>query len=282
MAATSGLPAPHLHARPFGARRIPVLTDDALFDRTGVRIAFTGRAGGVSVGPYADLNLAGHVGDDPAAVADNRRRLLAAMGASEVPMIMANQVHGTTVVELSSDDPEALDAVCEQARAGADAIAVGVPNVAALLCYADCVSLIVVSPSGRFVVVHAGWRGALAGIAGKAASQLAHRDAEDLCVGTPGNCNAYIGPHIHAECFETGTDVCDLFVERYGERVAPDERHVDLARAVADDLEGVGVSSARIAHADICTACAPERYFSYRASGGTCGRHGAFAVLQKG
>lgn len=282
MAATLKLPEPHLHARPFGARCIPALTDDALFDRVGVRIAFTGRAGGVSTGPYAGLNLGGHVGDDPAAVTENRARLLAAMGVPEVPMIMANQIHGSSIVELSSADPDAFDGACKRAREGADAIAVGVPHVAALLCYADCAPLIIVSPSGRFVVVHAGWRGAVAGIAGKAARLLARCDDREFGGVKPDVYNAYIGPHIHAECFETGADVRALFVDRYGERIVPDECHVDMARAITDDLERAGLSPSRVVGADSCTVCASERYFSYRASGGTCGRHGAFAVLQKG
>ena len=94
--------------------------------------------------------------------------------------------------------------------------------------------------------------------------------------------NAYLGPHIHAECFETGADVRARFVDRYGADVAPDGRHVDLARALACDLGGAGLAAERIADAGACTACRPDDYFSYRASGGTCGRHGAIAVLQKG
>ena len=66
MVATGQLPIPQITARRFGARCLPALTDDALYERTGVRVAFTGRAGGVSEGPYSSLNLGNHVGDDPA------------------------------------------------------------------------------------------------------------------------------------------------------------------------------------------------------------------------
>ncbi len=56
MVATGQLPIPQITARRFGARCLPALTDDALYERTGVRVAFTGRAGGVSEGPYSSLN----------------------------------------------------------------------------------------------------------------------------------------------------------------------------------------------------------------------------------
>ena len=285
MATPAELPEPQLDARPFGARRLSVLTDEALFAYAGVRIAFTGRASGVSEGAFASLNLGGHVGDDPAAVAENRRLLLEAFGVPSAALVMANQVHGDEVVEVASADGAAIEAARARALSGADALLVEVPQVAALLCFADCVPVVVVSPTGRFAVAHAGWRGAVAGIAGKVARQLAARDATDLGIGVDAAaaaCNAYIGPHIHAECFETGADVRAQFVERFGAAVAPDERHVDLARAVTCDLMRAGLQAGRIANAGVCTVCSADEYYSYRASGGTCGRHGAVAVRQKG
>ncbi|MEA5021077.1 MAG: polyphenol oxidase family protein [Gordonibacter sp.] len=276
------LPLPHLDARLFGARRLSVLTDEALFARTGIRIAFTGRAGGVSESPFSALNLGGHVGDDAEAVATNRSLLLEAMGAPDVPLIMANQVHGNHVVEVVASDVTSIETARVQALAGADALLVDVPQVGALLCFADCVPVIVVSPTGRFVVAHAGWRGAVAGIASRAVRRLVARDTYSGSVEAAASYNAYLGPHIHAECFETGSDVRARFVERFGKAVAPDDKHVDLTHAVALDLESAGLQAQRVVDAGVCTACQPDEYFSYRASGGTCGRHGAFAVLQKG
>lgn len=276
------LPLPHLDARLFGARRLSALTDEALFVRTGIRIAFTGRTGGVSEPPFSALNLGGHVGDDVEAVATNRSLLLEAMSVSEVPLIMANQVHGNHVVEVVACDSVSIEAARAQALAGADALLVDAPRVGALLCFADCVPIIVASPTGRFVVAHAGWRGAMAGIVSKAVRRLVARDSYSCGVGAAASYNAYIGPHIHTECFETGSDVRSRFVERFGKAVAPDDKHVDLARAVTLDLESAGLSAQRVVDAGVCTACRPNEYFSYRASGGTCGRHGAFAVLQKG
>lgn len=285
MTVAETLPIPHLDARPFGARSLWALTDEALFEHTGVRIAFTGRAGGVSEGVYAALNLGGYVGDEPAAVAHNRELLLEALGVPEAPLVIPKQVHGDTIVEVASTEMGAIEAARTLACEGADALLVEAPQVAALLCFADCVPVILVSPTGRFAVVHAGWRGVVAGIAGKAARLLAERDAAELGISVSAAAralNAYLGPHIHAECFETGLDVRVQFVERYGADVAPDEQHVDMSCALMCDLTQVGLASDRIVDAGVCTACQHDNYFSYRASGGICGRHGAFAVRQKG
>ncbi|WP_080803560.1 polyphenol oxidase family protein [Arabiibacter massiliensis] len=275
MAATDRLPIPHLSARRFGARLLPALTDDALFEAAGVRVAFTGRAGGESEGPYASLNLGGHVGDDPAAVARNRELLLEALGAAGMPLVVPNQVHGDALAFVDDAAPHAVADAQARAAEGADAVAVSTADVAALLCFADCVPVVIASPTGRFAVAHAGWRGVMNGIAPKAVRALAAADAPELGPDAAACYNVYVGPHIHAECFETGPDVRARFVEGFGAACAPDERHVDLLAALSAGLAAVGVDPARIADAGICTMCAPDDYFSYRASGGVCGRHGA-------
>lgn len=277
MAVPDPLPAPHLSARRFGARRLPALTDDALFERTGVRIAFTGREGGASTGEYASLNLGSHVGDDPAAVEANRAFLLEALSAGDARLVVPNQVHGDRIVLVEDAAPAALEAARRQAADGADGIAVAAEGVAALLCFADCVPVIVVSPSRRFAVVHAGWRGAVEDIAGKAVRLLAEADRSDGGRGDAAAFNVYVGPHIHAECFETGADVRARFAARFGTSCAPDESHVDLLEALKAGLAEAGAARERIVDAGACTKCAPDRYFSYRASGGVCGRHGAIA-----
>ncbi|WP_241158154.1 polyphenol oxidase family protein [Adlercreutzia sp. ZJ138] len=274
------LPQPHLNARHFGARSLCVLTDDALFDTCGVRIAFSSRDGGVSESPYRSLNLGSHVGDNPQAVQENRAVLLEALGAADVRLIVPNQVHGTTVVVVDNPSAAAFDRATDEAQEGADAIVVAVPRTAALLCFADCVPVIVVSPSGAFVVAHAGWRGALAGVAACAVQQLVHACERQGGCTDPSRYNAYIGPHIGAECFETGDDVRARFRERYGEACLVGERNVDLDRTLAINLGEAGVSPDRIAHARVCTVCRSDEYYSYRAEGGVCGRHGAIAFKE--
>ena len=276
MAEQVTLPEPSLVARRIGARRVPALIDEGLARATGVRIAFTGRAGGVSAPPYDSLNLGSHVGDDPRAVERNRALLLEAAGAAHAQVVVPNQVHGTHGVAIESSDAAAVSRARLEAERGADFLAVAVPDVAALLCFADCTPVVIVSPTGRFAVAHAGWRGALAGIAGKAARALADLDAAEGA--GPSGYNAYIGPHIHAECFECGADVVERFRKEFGAAAVPDARHVSLKGAVSADLARAGLAPERIADAGVCTKCHPEKYFSYRASGGACGRMGALAV----
>ncbi len=276
MAATEGLPEPDVNARLLGARRIPAFTDEALFEAVGVRIVFSGREGGVSDPPYDSLNLGSHVGDDLAKVRENRQILLNSIDAADVPLVVPNQVHGDVLVDLGAADPASVASARTRAEAGADGLIVAVSRVAALLCFADCVPVVIVSPTGRFAVAHAGWRGAVGGIAGKAARRLALLDGEGAAATA--SYNAYLGPHIHGECFETGEEVRARFIERFGCDVAPDGRHVDLAAAVEHDLVEAGLRRERIAEANVCTSCESEDFFSYRASGGRCGRQGALAV----
>ena len=260
-----------------------MLTDAGLFDATGVRIAFTGRRGGVSGGCWSSLNCAAHVEDDEDAVARNRRIVLEAMGASRAQLVVPNQVHGTDAVVLGpgvSGVPEdgrklarAVELLQSRADEGADAVVVGLANVAALLNFADCLPLIVVAPNGFFAVAHAGWRGAVGRIASKAVLQLSR-----LSGCEPGGFNAYIGPHIGGECFEVGPEVARAFSDEFGSDVLVGADHVSLAAAVSVDLESAGIDPARIEDAMVCTKCRRDEYFSYRAEGGRCGRNAAAAV----
>ena len=252
------------------------LTDIELARTTGVHIAFVTRLGGVSTGTYSSLNLGAHVHDEVAHVQENRYKLLSAFAAQDAHLIVPKQIHGTNLVIV--DEKMCANTACEQARAGADGLVVGAKNTAALLCFADCTPVIIVSPSKRFAVVHAGWRGAVAHIASKAVHELSCLDEQTY---TPDSYNAYIGPCIHVECFECGKEVSECFAQEFGASVVLDGHHVDLSRAVALDLIRAGMSETRIYDAGICTACNEHEWFSYRASGGACGRHGAFAFLKE-
>ena len=277
------LPDPELTKGRFAS--ISAYSDEALYAATGVRIAFTTREGGVSEGPYASLNLGSHVKDDIASVRENRHRVLQAFSNEGTSLFVPNQVHGDTVLELG--DPENIDAslssaeaqaLALQAQDGADGLVVHARDAAALLCYADCVPVVIVSPTGRFAVVHAGWRGVDNLIAVKAVRAIARADKAVLGAEAASAYNVYIGPHIGPECFETGPDVHARFVSQFGEACAFDGTHIDLAEGLRIQLEQAGVNRSRIYDLAKCTVCENNEFFSYRGQGGTCGRHGAFAV----
>ena len=286
MVQISQLPLPTIDARPMGAHRLFMFTDDTLFEACSTRIAFTTREGGVSKPPYDSLDIASHVGDDPQAVAQNRSFVLDALGAEGAQLITTNQVHGTDVLTVSQGDGASLGRVRARAAEGADAMVVEASKVAALLCFADCMPVVMVAPSGRFALAHAGWRGAVAGIVGKTLRELArieaahalHDETDAAIRAVAGATNVYIGPHIRSECFETGEDVAARFREVFGDEVLADERHVSLCAAARVDLMRAGCDAERIADTQLCTMCDNDRFFSYRSSGGTCGRHGALGI----
>ena len=241
----------------------------------GVTFAFTERTGGASEAPYASLNLGTACGDDPARVAENRRRALAAMGAEDVAarLVGPHQVHGDAVVRVSSGSPEDVARAQAAAAAGADAVVCTVPGVPVLLCFADCVP-VVLACAGGFAVAHSGWRGTIARIAGKAAREL----ADAAGVGTQG-VTAYVGPHIGYQDYEVSPELAERFCAEFGPEAAPDGRHLDLGLCVRLALAEAGLEPGHIVEAGVSTAGTTARFFSYRAEKGRCGRHAAVAVM---
>ena len=149
-------------------------------------------------GRLSSLNLGSACGDDPSCVAENRRRALCALGAERCMDALVNphQAHGDRVVTVRSSDADAVHAAQADAASGADAIVCTATNVPVLLCFADCVPVILVAPGG-FAVAHSGWRGTIARISAKAAHALAEE------TGSPvSQVRAYVGPHIGREDYE--------------------------------------------------------------------------------
>lgn len=242
-----------------------------------VRFAFTERGGGVSEAPYASLNLGLSCGDDPGCVLENRQRALGALGAPDLldRLLSPRQVHGDHVVVLREGGDAALAAARAEAEAGADAVVCTVPDVPVLLCFADCVPVVLVAPRG-FAVVHSGWRGTIARICAKAARTLAEEAGCPAC-----ELSAYVGPHVSGADYEVSEELLDRFAGEFGDCVRHSPHHLDLSRAVAVALGEAGVAPERTAWCEASTASSTDRFYSYRAEGGTCGRHGALALLRR-
>jgi YfiH family protein len=168
------------------------------------------------------------------------------------PWRTAKQVHGSTVALV-----DAATAVVGDA----DAIITGDPTVAVAVRTADCAPIVLASVEGVVAVVHAGWRGLLAGVIEEAVSTMAARGALQM--------EAAIGPCIHAECYAfSGADL-DVVAARYGDdvrgRTTAGAPALDLVAGVRAALSHAGVE---IAHdVDSCTACDASRWFSHRARG---------------
>lgn len=243
----------------------------------GVTFAFTERTGGVSQGAYTSLNLGSRCGDDAQAVAQNRLRALEALGAQSFAhnLIEPVQVHGDTVVVVSDSNPTSLEEARAQARAGADAIVCTVPEVPVLLCFADCVPVVLVT-KGAFAVVHSGWRGTLARISAKTVKVLCR-----ITGASPDEIIAYVGPHIHGSDYEVSPELLALFVEEFGTIVDAGEQtpHLDLSGAISTALEQAGLPAHQIVDTCCSTATNTDRFYSYRAEHGQCGRHAALAFM---
>lgn len=249
-----------------------------LLEAAEVPHAFSTRLGGVSVGPLASLNLgnpAGAVEDPPQNIAENYRRLLSAIGQERRKLCRVQQVHGTHCLLA---DPEASEPWDELQQA--DAILTSHSDRLLAVRTADCVPILLSSGDGQAVaVVHAGWRGVIAGIVPKSVRRLA-----ELCPpGSAENFLAAIGPCIGPDAFEVGPEVLSAFRQAFGDAApiipgrAGEEGKgwVDLAAAVRTQLIESGLLTDRIDRSDRCTSRDAEEFFSHRRDRGLSGRMAA-------
>jgi len=225
----------------------------------GLRLAVTDRHGGSSTGPYAELNLAAHVGDDPGSVADNRERLLAALGLPPGRFVVGDQVHGADVAEVR--------APWEGPAPGADALVTADPDLVLAVLVADCVPVLLAAPEAGVVgVAHAGRRGTAAGVVGALVAAVRDLGGRDLV--------ARVGPSICGRCYEVPASMRDQVAGAWPVARSVTRRGtpaLDVGAAVVDQLAGLGVE---VEWLDGCTAERPDLY-SYRRDATT----GRFAGL---
>jgi polyphenol oxidase len=226
----------------------------------GVDAFITTRAGGVSHAPYDTLNLGTHVGDDPEAVAENRRRVARAAGVDGARLVTARQVHSAHALEIDGPLEPGVEA---------DALVSDAADLALAVLVADCVPILVVDPAGpRVGVVHAGWRGLASGVI--AATLALFADASRL--------RAFVGPSISRARYQVGPEVASHFADIDG-ALEPDEgdrSRLDL-RAVAHHLLVTGgVEGAHVLVGDEVTDDVTT-FFSDRAQR-PCGR---FALVAR-
>jgi len=269
--------------REAGALRL--LTWPAL-EASGVDAAVTARAGGVSPGPYASLNLSLSVGDDPANVLENRRRLAIGFGARLADFVFAGQVHGAGVRVVGEADAGSGAFSGEDAIPATDALVTRTPGVVLAILTADCVPIVLHDPvAGVLACVHAGWRGTVALVS--AAAVAAMRDLGSR----PADVLAGIGPAIAASRYQVGPDVQQAVTQAFGPAPfiqpdsVPDRWRLDLWAANRFVLTEAGIPAAQIHVTDIPTGpTAPQGlsyFFSDRAAR-PCGRLALIARLRTG
>ena len=273
---------------------LPVVRSRLLAAQPGVVHGITGRVPGLG---RADGNLGYGAPRDAADAWAMRRRWCAAIGVDAERLVAAGQVHGATVLAVRGSD------VGRGARPGSgrvglgDALITDEPGVALLSLHADCLPLLLVDPGAlpdeaghaaasvgdrrpAIGVVHAGWRGTIADVAGAAVRAMAATYGSP-----PERLLAYLGPAIGPCCYEVGAEVAAAWEERAGAETAvalapagPRWR-LDLRAANAVLLERAGLRPERIERSAVCTRCASDGWFSHRGQGAATGRFGAVIGL---
>jgi purine-nucleoside/S-methyl-5'-thioadenosine phosphorylase / adenosine deaminase len=224
------------------------------------QVVFTTRQGGVSNGPYASLNLGKATEDVAEHVDENRRRACAAVDADPAQLTLNFQHHSATVHRA------------EAGRKGVkgDGLWTDEPGIPMTALTADCLPIAIARSGGApgLALLHAGWRGLLAGIVEAGAGALREPGSSAL--------RAIVGPAIGPCCYEVGDEVATPFTARFGPDVLRD-RKLDLWASAERALREAGVG--QVERVDLCTACNPELFFSHRRDAGVTGRQGVIGLV---
>lgn len=250
----------------------------------GVVHTFSTRQGGVSTGPFAMLNLGQSVGDDLAAVEENRRRFFGGFGIAPMQVVRAKQVHGDGVllVDAGLVGRTGFPRCLVDEPAEFDALITNVPGLALVVSTADCLPILIHDPVRRAVAaVHAGWRGTAKGIAARAVAAMHEAYGTEAS-----DCRAAIGPGIRRCCFEVDANVTEAMAdalptwETHAEANRAGHWLLDLAGINRSLLVAAGLRPDRIEDVDLCTSCRNDLFFSHRAEKGRTGRMMNFVMLE--
>lgn len=227
----------------------------------GVRAAFAYRGGGVSVAPWDSLNLGLHVGDDAAAVRENRRRLRVALSLPAEPLWL-EQVHGIEVIDA--------DDIAGPPTPRGDAVISHRAGQVACIQVADCLPVLFCSRDGQHIgAAHAGWRGLAGGVLEATVAALALPGPDLL---------AWIGPAIGPAAFEVGDEVRAAFIaqsDAAATAFVANQRgrwQCDLFELARQRLRAIGIG--HVSGGGLCTHADAGRFFSHR-RGAPTGRHAA-------
>lgn len=227
-----------------------------LLERAGLRHGFFTRQGGVSTGLYEGLNTGVGSNDDPAAVAENRRRIAEHMGGNPDDLAACYQIHSAVA--------RVAEAGWKGERPEGDATLTATPGVICAVLTADCAPILLADPvSGIVGAAHAGWKGALDGIVQSTVTAMQTLGAE------PHRMVAVVGPCIAQDSYEVGADFQDRFDRQapgsarfFAPGAATDKRLFDLPAFVLWRLEQAGVGDAAWTGDDTRTDAA--RFYSNR------------------
>lgn len=236
----------------------------------GAAAVFTSREGGTSAPPWDSLNIGLHVGDDEAAVHENRRRAAALAGLDAAMVAGVTQVHGADVwfdLHAGTDAPLPDSVRWDRGPSPieADALVSTRVGVALAVGVADCLP-IAITWGPAIAAIHAGWRSLEAGVIEQALRAVRRAAGSAVATHVP---HAVVGPALGPCCMEVGDEVAALFdpsvvIRRRGAPRPLLDTRADAARRLAD-------AGCEVEHVPVCTRCDP-RCFSHRGDHGATGR----------
>nr|WP_037581551.1 peptidoglycan editing factor PgeF [Phaeacidiphilus oryzae] len=235
-------------------------------DLAGAHFAATNRWGGVSTSPWGELNLGGAVGDEPAAVRENRRRAASALGLDPAAVVWMNQVHGREVAVVTERQPEG-------SAPEVDGIVTDRPGLALAVLTADCTPVLLADPdAGVTGAAHAGRPGLAAGVVPATVEAMVALGAR------PGRIVARTGPAICGRCYEVPAELRAAVAEAVPAAWSTTSwgtAALDIPAGVRAQLTAAGVADIRLS--PVCTL-ESEGYFSYRRASAT-GRLASYVWL---
>jgi polyphenol oxidase len=282
--------APAKVSRPWALRfsgNLKILELDAFKKLPWLLHGFSTRLGGVSdLDGQKVLNLSFTDWDARENVLENRKKFQTALGARKFPLIALKQIHSAVIWPFASAPNEPCKG---------DASLTKTPGLLLAVQTADCVPILLVDPKKRAVAaIHAGWRGTLARITEKTVGELHSHFGSN-----PSDLLAAIGPSIGSCCYEVGAELVTQFASQFadaseffdepctgeepnplqwlnmmppGHQPPPKNVHLDLTKANHSQLLAAGLSEKNVFSSNLCTACHPDLFFSYRKQGPRSGR----------
>lgn len=257
--------------------KVPYLSYPMLEKTGAVRHGFSTKLGGVSTGNCATMNISTTRGDSLEAVAENKRRIAAAIGVRMEDMTFTHQTHTTNV------------AVVTEAERGSrfmetDGMVTNVPGICLVTFYADCVPLFFVDPVHKAIgLSHSGWRGTVHGIGKVTVDKMTEHYGTN-----PKDVIAAIGPSICQDCYEVSEDVIMQFQQHFPKELwerlyykkENGKYQLNLWEANKQIFLKAGIKDAHIAVTNVCTHCNPDVLFSHRTTGEKRGNLSAFLALK--
>lgn len=232
----------------------PILSP--LLAKAGIRHAFFTRAGGVSEGIYAGLNGGLGSDDNPAHVAENRRRMAAWLGVESSRFLSLYQIHSPDVLHVTG--PWSGD------RPKADGMVTATPGLALAVGSADCGPILFADPEAKIVgACHSGWKGAIGGVLESTISAMEKLGASRSRILVA------LGPMLSQQNYEVGPEFRATFIAHdpanadfFRPGPKPDHPHFDMPGYIARRLERARVSA--VEDSALCTYADETRFYSYR------------------